>query len=180
MNVYERIDSILKERHMSRRKLAELAGIPPTSLQSAFSREVDDISALMLRKIAAILGVTTDYLLGGTVSKTLTEKQEGELFLEGFNSVSSSESTGGQYEKISVDDRFPESKPGDIRVPDVFKRYKSGEAIHINALPPDEREELELYLKIVNLPPKVRKNAKEYLELLNKQHKQREGEPDAN
>jgi len=64
MNVYNRIDAILKDRKLSRRKLAIMAGIPPTSLQSAFSRNVDDISSGMLQKISKALECSADDLLG--------------------------------------------------------------------------------------------------------------------
>ena len=41
MTIAEKIDSILQERHISRRKIAQKAGIPPSSFQSAMERGGD-------------------------------------------------------------------------------------------------------------------------------------------
>ena len=61
MTVCERIDAILKKRGMSRRKLAERAGIPPSSLQSALSRNTG-LSLDMLLPISDVLEMSAEYL----------------------------------------------------------------------------------------------------------------------
>ena len=63
MTVCERIDTILKERGMSRRKLAERAGIPPSSLQSALTRNTG-LSLDMLIPISDVLGLSVEFLSG--------------------------------------------------------------------------------------------------------------------
>ena len=57
MTVYDRIDRILKEKNLSRRKLARLAGIPETTLASAFSRKPEHFPNKYLISIAAALEV---------------------------------------------------------------------------------------------------------------------------
>lgn len=57
MTITERIDSILSDKKMSRRKLAISAGIPPSTLQSAMERGTN-ISSDMLGKIAKVLNVS--------------------------------------------------------------------------------------------------------------------------
>ncbi len=54
MTVFEYIDTILKKKKMSRRKLALEAGIPPSTLQSAFERN-GNISYNMLFDILRVL-----------------------------------------------------------------------------------------------------------------------------
>jgi transcriptional regulator with XRE-family HTH domain len=56
MTIADRIDHILKEKGISRRKLAVMAKIPPSSLQSAMQRG-DDISFKMVTKIAKVLNI---------------------------------------------------------------------------------------------------------------------------
>ena len=74
MTVCERIDNILKERGMSRRKLAERAGIPPSSLQSALSRN-SGLSLDMLHPISKVLEVPIEFLMGMTrLNKRLIQK----------------------------------------------------------------------------------------------------------
>lgn len=63
MNVCEKIDEILLDRGMSRRKLALKAGIPPTTFQSAMARG-SNLSLGMLQKIANALDCTPAYLMG--------------------------------------------------------------------------------------------------------------------
>lgn len=63
MTVAERIDKILQEKKMSRRKLAQLADIPPSTLQSAMERGGDNFSYYMIAAIAKALNVSPTSLL---------------------------------------------------------------------------------------------------------------------
>lgn len=63
MDIEKNIDNILVERGMSRRQLAKLACIPPTTLQSAMSRG-SSMSMDMVQKIANALNVSVGDLLG--------------------------------------------------------------------------------------------------------------------
>jgi len=53
-NVYDVIDELRKSKHWSRRTLANLASIAPTTLASMMNRKSDLISIDMLKKIAAV------------------------------------------------------------------------------------------------------------------------------
>lgn len=75
MTVVERIDAIIQSRKISRRQLAIKAGIPPSSLQSAMERG-KNISFEMIEKIAMVLGVKIDELLGISEDKETEEIQE--------------------------------------------------------------------------------------------------------
>lgn len=63
MNIAENIDSILLEKKWSRRKLAQEAGIPPSTLQSAMERN-KDYSIVTLQKISEVLNVSILELMG--------------------------------------------------------------------------------------------------------------------
>lgn len=67
--VGRRIRALRKSRDLSIHRLAELAGISPGYL-SDVERGSSSPSAEKLARIAAELGVTTDYLLTGTTSAT--------------------------------------------------------------------------------------------------------------
>lgn len=62
MSIYENIDRLLKERHMSRRKLARLAGIRETTLASAFSNRPEHFPRERAEKIAEVLEVPVEEL----------------------------------------------------------------------------------------------------------------------
>ena len=62
MTVCETIDCLLEKKHMSRRQLAIAAGIPPSTLQSALSRN-KEISLDMLEKLAQALNVSIASLM---------------------------------------------------------------------------------------------------------------------
>ena len=61
MSLTERIDNLLEERKISRRQLAIMAHIPPSSLQSAMSRG-KNMTVEMLQAIAEALDVPVSYL----------------------------------------------------------------------------------------------------------------------
>ena len=63
MTAARKIDKILESKGISRRQLAISAGIPPSTLQSAFERN-KEIPLSMLTSIADALGVSIYYVLG--------------------------------------------------------------------------------------------------------------------
>lgn len=63
MTTCERIDSILKERGISRRKLALAAGISPSSFQTAMARNTT-LSLDMLFPISDVLNISVEKLAG--------------------------------------------------------------------------------------------------------------------
>lgn len=64
MDIYSNIDKLLEQKKLSRRKLAMLAEIPPTTLQSAFSRKTENLSFDTIKRIANVLEVTPFDLMG--------------------------------------------------------------------------------------------------------------------
>ncbi|MGI6403962.1 MAG: helix-turn-helix domain-containing protein [Oscillospiraceae bacterium] len=64
MDFYDLIDLILRDEHMSRRSLAEQAGIPPTSLQSAFTRKSKGLAFETIVKIADVLDLPANLIIG--------------------------------------------------------------------------------------------------------------------
>ena len=64
MTMCERVDSILKARGMSRRKLALEAHIPPSSFQSAMARN-GDLPTDMMFRISKVLNVSVYFLAKG-------------------------------------------------------------------------------------------------------------------
>lgn len=65
-SVYDVIDELREAKHLSMRKLAELAGIKPTTLVSMMKRRPDTIKSTTLANIAAVFGVKWYQLIGKT------------------------------------------------------------------------------------------------------------------
>lgn len=63
MGISERIDLLLAEKKMSRRKLAIMAGIPPSSLQSAMQRK-GSMTVNMVEKLAETLECSPAWICG--------------------------------------------------------------------------------------------------------------------
>lgn len=57
MDVYDKIDEVLKKKHMSRRKLAIEAGIPESSLAASFARR-SRMSPENLQRISKVLDIS--------------------------------------------------------------------------------------------------------------------------
>jgi transcriptional regulator with XRE-family HTH domain len=64
MDVYDRINNLLRSNGMSRAKLAKEAGINVGSLHTAFSRRAT-LNADMIAKISSVLDVSVNFLLYG-------------------------------------------------------------------------------------------------------------------
>ena len=85
MNVFDRIDSWLKENNISRRKLAIMANLAPSSLQSALTRR-NKMSYDTLDALSRAMGLSVDFLLYGTTAEDLAfETLEMELSDYGYS-----------------------------------------------------------------------------------------------
>ncbi|MEM0531378.1 helix-turn-helix transcriptional regulator [Zongyangia sp. HA2173] len=78
MTIVERIDSLLRNKNLSRRQLAKIAGIPTSSLQSAMERG-KNFSLEMLQKIADALNVPLGAL---TISEEEAQKIASKIGVE--------------------------------------------------------------------------------------------------
>lgn len=97
MTICERVDAILAERGMSRRKLAIKAGIPPSSFQSAMARN-KNLSLDMLFPISDVLGISVTDLAGEetpSIPDNILEEEANNLELE-----DNSPNVSGSFEEI--------------------------------------------------------------------------------
>ena len=60
----EKLQDLIKEKypHLSNRKFAELADVPPTTLQGIFNRGIDNANIQIVKKISNALQITVDEL----------------------------------------------------------------------------------------------------------------------
>ena len=71
MTTAERIDAILRDRKMSRRRLASEAHVSPSTLQCALARG-GDLSLDLLLPISNVLNVSVEYLSGADEPPEMT------------------------------------------------------------------------------------------------------------
>lgn len=74
--IYARIDKILSDKQISRRKLAQKIGMPPSTLQSAFEKG-SNLSFERLTQIADALEIDVNWLLNG-----FTREEHDEAFIQ--------------------------------------------------------------------------------------------------
>lgn len=98
VDVYDRIDQVLKEKGVSRRKAAQMAGIVPGSLNSALYRK-KGLSAASVSALAQTLGVDADYLLKGEVSAASYNKALNTL----SSTIALYQSYGFKFHKLEND-----------------------------------------------------------------------------
>jgi Helix-turn-helix. len=70
MDVYHRIDELLRKKGVSRRKAAQMAEIPPTTLSGALYRK-KGLSAAAVSALARVLDVDANYLLTGEIHESI-------------------------------------------------------------------------------------------------------------
>jgi len=66
MDFYDRLDTVLKAKKMSRRQLAIAAGIPESTMSVAFMRRTKRFSGDNILRIAEVLDVPWQKLVAGT------------------------------------------------------------------------------------------------------------------
>lgn len=65
MDLYDRINNILVEKKISKRKLCFDLNIPYTTLANMFQRRSTSVSVETIKKIASYLDTTLEYLVSG-------------------------------------------------------------------------------------------------------------------
>ena len=101
--VYDRIDELLKQKGLSRRKLAELSGINPSTLGALFARRPVPLPDKYLNPIAEALGVDrTAFDDNELLSESLGAKANGVMQLNVLQSISRG---GKRATEISVEER---------------------------------------------------------------------------
>lgn len=73
MHIGDRIKKLRTQRKLTQTELAERSGVPQSLISRLEGRTRDNPSADVLRRLARVLGCTTDYLVG------MHEDEESEL-----------------------------------------------------------------------------------------------------
>jgi transcriptional regulator with XRE-family HTH domain len=71
MDFLKNLDNLLKINDMKRVDLARAIGVAPSTINSWFSRNSDNINITALKDIAAYFGVSLEVLINGDVTNTL-------------------------------------------------------------------------------------------------------------
>ncbi len=75
MDMYDRIDELLKERNMSRRQLAIKAGVPTSTMSNLFARRSESPALNVVMKIAEVLNVSPSAFMSDTEFYKIRPKQ---------------------------------------------------------------------------------------------------------
>lgn len=65
MDIYDRINEILKREKKSKRELSKVLEMPYSSLNSLFQRRSTSVDVTTMKKIATYLNTTLEYLVTG-------------------------------------------------------------------------------------------------------------------
>lgn len=66
MTIPERVDELMKSRHIKNRaELSRLSGIPYTTIDGVYKNPQDNITLKTLRRLSDFFGVSLDYLITG-------------------------------------------------------------------------------------------------------------------
>ena len=81
MDMYDRINNLLKDKKISKRKLSIDLAIPYTTLASMFNRRSTSVDIEAIKKIAHYLHTDLDYIVSGTVyPDDLSDGEKIKLF----------------------------------------------------------------------------------------------------
>jgi len=87
MDIYDRIDELLKQKKSNRKEMACLIDIPYNTISSLFIRRSKGMNLVMLQKIADYLDTTMDYLVYGNEKEKPTSKLAGLKLEMALNEV---------------------------------------------------------------------------------------------
>ena len=103
MDMYDRIDKLLEENKISKRKLSLDLAIPYTTIASMFSRRSTSVDIETIKKIAHYLHADLDYIVSGVVytdDTTIGERIKLYRFEMGMTQEKLAELTGYTIDEI--------------------------------------------------------------------------------
>jgi DNA-binding Xre family transcriptional regulator len=84
MDLYERINALMKSKAMTRKDLCAATGLSYSTLTSLFQRKSKNMRLETIRAIAGVLGVSVDDLVRGSTSIDLIAEPDGPVYGESF------------------------------------------------------------------------------------------------
>lgn len=102
MDMYDRIEAQIENKHISRRQLAKEVGIPPTTLNSAFARKSKSLSLEAIGNIARALDVPSNYLLGVKPFDNVPFLNEHKSFM--LKTIADTEAFKKMFPEVLIDD----------------------------------------------------------------------------
>lgn len=84
MNIYDRINKLLKDKKVTRKDLAKETGISYQTLSSLFYRQSGNMSLTTIKSIAEYFQVSVDYLVMG---ESFLVKEKAEKYLGDNNEI---------------------------------------------------------------------------------------------
>ena len=62
MNFLDKLDKIMKEKGINKRQLAQMSGVPYTTIDSFYKKGYENMKLSTLKKISSFSGYSMDYL----------------------------------------------------------------------------------------------------------------------
>ena len=99
MNFLEKLDLLMSEMSINKRKLSQLSGVPYTTIDGFYKKGYENTKISTIRKIASALNVSLDYLVDDNIlernfnnagtqkSPASAEANTGEITLEESNNL---------------------------------------------------------------------------------------------
>ncbi|HAQ55966.1 MAG TPA: hypothetical protein DCR44_00940 [Acholeplasmatales bacterium] len=84
MDIYERINALLKSKAMTRKDLCAATGLSYSTLTSLFQRKSKNMRLETIRAIAGFLAVSVDYLVLGDPQPDLIAEPNGPVYRAAF------------------------------------------------------------------------------------------------
>ena len=137
LTMQERIEDLRKERCLTLEQLAEQTGLSRSALANYETNEFKDISHYAVVKLAKFYGVTADYLLGLTETKSISNVDASSLHLsdELIEMLRSEQLNVAMLNEIAV-------QPG-------FEKLLIDLEIYVNGLAADSVQALNAYVDTV-------------------------------
>jgi len=103
MDIYDRINVLLKERGITRKELADQTGISYQTLTSLFYRRSGNMSISTIRKIVEYFQISADYLIMG---ESYMVKEKAEKYLSDTKEI--------DYEILRISRSLPLRQKSDL------------------------------------------------------------------
>jgi len=87
MDIYERINALMKSKAMTRKDLCAATGLSYSTLTSLFQRKSKNMRLETIRAIAGVLAVSVDDLVRGDVTIDRIAEPDGPVYGESFETA---------------------------------------------------------------------------------------------
>ena len=115
MNFLHRIDDLMEQKGINKNQLAQMTGIPVSTIYGWYKKGYDNITLPTIRKLSEFFGCSMEYLANGEVKRPATLSLEAQRLARDFDSLSEEKKRLARGFMVLLKQSGSDDRPDDVK-----------------------------------------------------------------